>query len=194
MPRFSLLLLSLALLAPISAHAARIYNIVDYPDLQNGHSLSGTITTTDDAPDDGMLQEEEVLDWHWEISGPNNITADWVEENSVFTNNILITEDQIQLVLDSNSGMVLITPQDFPTVSLQWVTIKTSVDENLFFSEVAAGFIGRDGLIPYWTSQVETNGETNWVIATVVPEPAAIFIGIVFIITLTTCRTTKKSI
>ena len=49
------------------ASAARIYNIVDYPDLQNGHTVTGTITTSDGAPDDGLLDIAEILDWEWEV-------------------------------------------------------------------------------------------------------------------------------
>ena len=177
MKRCSLLLFALTLLASSSAQAARIYNIIDYPDLQSGHSLNGTITTTDDAPDDGMLQEEEVLDWHWEISGPNNISADWVEENSVFIDNIRITEDQILFRLDSISIMRLITPQLNPTVSLQWITIESSPYHSFF----QAGFGGRDALIPYWTGNISSVKEIEWTIATAIPEPSAILVGILSI-------------
>ncbi|MCA9239635.1 MAG: hypothetical protein KDA37_05525, partial [Planctomycetales bacterium] len=71
MRHFSWLLIVPLLLAAASAHAERIYRLVDYPDLQNGHTLSGTITTTDDAPDDGLLHAGEIVAWEWSSTGPS---------------------------------------------------------------------------------------------------------------------------
>ena len=68
MNRKLLFLLVLGLIAPSTAHSAQIYSLVDYPDLQNGYTVSGTITTAAGAPDDGLLAEEEILDWQWEVS------------------------------------------------------------------------------------------------------------------------------
>ena len=56
------------------AHGDLIYTIQDYPAFQNGHSLSGTITTLDTAPDDGLLMSPEIVDWSFSVTGPNGFS------------------------------------------------------------------------------------------------------------------------
>src|SRR5262245_31502657 len=56
-------------------HAARVYQVVNYPLEQFGHTINGTITTTDDAPLDSILQATEILDWQWSITGPHAFSA-----------------------------------------------------------------------------------------------------------------------
>ena len=52
--------------------AFRIYRFVNYPLIQEGHTLDGTITVTDDAPVDSFLDTDEILDREWTVAGPNN--------------------------------------------------------------------------------------------------------------------------
>jgi hypothetical protein len=59
---------ALAIASP--AHADRVYRIVEYPHLQSGHTLAGTITTTNAAPADGVLTLAEILSWEWKVVGP----------------------------------------------------------------------------------------------------------------------------
>lgn len=55
--------------------AALIYDFVNYPADQNGHALTGTITTADTAPDDGVLMAAEILAWEFEVTGPDALSG-----------------------------------------------------------------------------------------------------------------------
>lgn len=72
--RLSCMALVLGALGSVS-QASLIYSFEDYANFQNGHTLSGTITTTDSAPDDGLLVSAEILDWSFSVIGPNGFSA-----------------------------------------------------------------------------------------------------------------------
>ena len=40
-----------------------VYSLNNYPSVQDGGSLSGSIIVSDNAPDDGVLTETEILAW-----------------------------------------------------------------------------------------------------------------------------------
>lgn len=77
--------------------AARIYQIVDYPEFQQGYSLRGTITTTDNAHQDGTLDGEEILNWHWAVDGPQAFAFSSGAGSSLDFQGIGITDDAILL-------------------------------------------------------------------------------------------------
>ncbi len=80
------------------ANAALIYDLADYPAHQNGHSLSGTITTTDTAPDDGQLMATEILAWEFEIIGPHGFGGALSDPNSHTSGTgVMITPTEIIL-------------------------------------------------------------------------------------------------
>lgn len=57
---------------PGAARASLIYNLVNYPSVQNGGTLSGFMRVLDTAPDDGILSEDEVVSWFWSATHPTN--------------------------------------------------------------------------------------------------------------------------
>jgi hypothetical protein len=93
-----------AVVASIAASpciAARVYQLVDYPADQDGNSLSGTITTTDSAPLDSILDTAEILEWQWSITGPIPVVAsssDFDFDDSEATR-VRITNSSIELPL-----------------------------------------------------------------------------------------------
>ena len=184
MPRFSLLLLTLALLTPNSVHAARIYNIVDYPDLQNGHSLNGTITTTDDAPKDGLLVAEEILDWEWEISGANNLSVVRNSDSSTRVSSIHISNEQIILPLESDAHLRFFPLN--PGVQVWHLTWSANTVASGLPSTYRTGFAFRDSFVPYWESNLPSGSNTNWAIATIVPEASSLISAFLALITVLT--------
>ena len=180
MPRFSLLLLTLALLTPTSTHAARIYSLIDYPDLQNGHSLRGTITTTDEAPDDGLLKVEEILDWEWEISGPNNLSATFNSlppfESETAIQSVNISAAVIELPRVDNSMLSLsqraIAGRGLTIYNLVWFT-RFDDSTNMILQESAGGLSGGDFFSLFWRTPFENLDNSSLVIAKVVPEPSS---------------------
>ena len=195
MARFSLLLLSLALLMSTPANAARIYNIVDYPDLQNGHSLSGTITTTDEAPDDGLLQEEEILDWEWEISGDNSFHASFDESNHLSTvsrSHVSISKSEIGIRLDD---FAILRFTEFPMPEnptergLIWFSGTDIMDPNeVLFSETIAYYSDEDNRrspIAIWNNLLPSSSSDYWTVAVVIPEPSAVILLLANMVTLT---------
>lgn len=55
----------------MSAQADLVYDFQSHSADQSGHSLTGSIVTTDNAINDGILITSEVVSWNWSISGPN---------------------------------------------------------------------------------------------------------------------------
>lgn len=152
-----------------------IYTMEDHPAFQNGHSLSGTITTTDTAPDDGLLLSSEIVDWAFSVSGPNAFTA----AKSTGSPAPVVT------------GAVGISPT---AITMQFPVIDPSVNE-LTFSQMAGGptirylqvldFTGPGVFGEYsgiatagsdaWQSLPDETGLGNpWLIATAVPEPGPV--------------------
>jgi len=177
----------LLLLAPIfclatSADAARIYQLVNYPDLQNGHTLSGTITTTDDAPDDSLLEEHEVLAWQWDITGPNNHSASHEPpppfETVVSIIGISISTSAIELPRIRDSQLLLSRQQRDGGIvvvrSQAWFTRYDDVSDTVSL-RTAASLFDYDLVGSIWSSEYpdpELNG--SMVIATLVPEPSCV--------------------
>ena len=185
MNRIVCLLFVVVLLCPSSSHAARIYNIIDYPLLQEGHTLTGTITTTDDAPLDSMLDVAEILDWQWSITGPNILSAaDTPPPTSgsptTFADGISISSLTIELPLATQTDLRLwqITPKSRGLLrALRWSTSDPGLD-GIYSSNNNAG--RRDGDVPleFWSSEIANPDGASWVIANAVPEPSSLLLFI----------------
>jgi hypothetical protein len=81
-----------------TAQADIIYSFVDYQASQNGHSISGTLTTPDTAPDDGYLTWDELSDWELTITGPGISESVGMNVNQdVYFHNVVISPTQIAL-------------------------------------------------------------------------------------------------
>lgn len=170
--RFSTL--ALLLLIPSLAGAERIYQLVDYPELQNGYTLSGTITTTDEAPDDGMLAVEEIVDWEWASTGPAVDVAVTMDlHSSVFASNISITHTAIALPLDSSASLRHTgssSPIALQDRILRWVTYRRTSGYISYYTVAYPGF---DEIVPFWRADIDCPEGDYWVVAKYVPEPAA---------------------
>ena len=171
-------------------YADRVYQLVDYPAVQSGYSLSGSITTTDDAPADRKLALNEVIDWQYHISGPVNLSAT-LGPNPIFPSipttdiqNISISSQAIELppVVESQvvSDISFIDFIDFMDGAPGWSIValvwKTGLGDRRDPGTrvTTEAFTSED---PLWS--VENNvGSSAWVIARYVPEPASIVIGL----------------
>ena len=180
------------LLAASVAQADRVYQFVDYPDLQNGYTVAGTITTTDTAPDDSRLSEEEILDWQWSITGPNNFQRSFHPDGFINALNVTVSPEHIGLPLHSTSSFSLSAPPNVvgssrPNVFLHWLTFLCSESEDSCISRYTFGFSGRDAVIPYWRSDIPHETST-WTIAMAVPEPSSLLTVVILLLGFCACR------
>ena len=170
--------------------AARIYRLVDYPDLQNGHTLSGTITTTDDAPDDGLLDLAEILDWEWEVSDGLEITTGQMHpvelDSQSFTETVGIEIDSQGIYFPHELGnrlkLQILTNLDSRGSNdwrLGWFNGNASPPSVYVFGGIVEGDIG----IQSWGSDLP-NDQDRWLIATIVPEPSAVPLAAMLLATI----------
>ena len=86
-----------------TAHADQItYDIVSYPSLQNGFSLSGSITTDGTI---GLLSPTDIVSWSFEIS-KDNVTDDNTGTNINGPVGLIATP----------TALALLRPTDFPSL------------------------------------------------------------------------------
>jgi hypothetical protein len=173
------------LLSPGSSKAARIYSLVNYPDLQNGHTLSGTITTTDDAPDDGLLDLAEILDWEWSVTGPNDFAAQFAppapHTSTTIVRNIAISPKSIEMAsipdanlrLASTSGP---TGRGMNAYRLNWFTSLEDASNEQLLRTVASGVEQGDFARRFWSDNFTSPVENSIVIARLVPEPSTLLL------------------
>jgi hypothetical protein len=171
---------SLLLLTCATARADRVYKLVDYPANQMGHTLNGTITTTDDAPNDSLLDMAEILSWQWNISGPNSFAANSTQflNNSSQAFGVRITPSSIALPVAnlSNPGpfrlsLARSTPisrGDFGH-SLSWHSVNTPSAGTMNHSY--SGRMDGDALQSYWHGPATFPSSSGWIVAIAIPEP-----------------------
>ena len=174
--------------------AARIYSLVDYPDLQNGHTLTGTITVTDDAPDDGLLSLPEIVDWHWLVTGPNTPTHATFDQArydpgaatpSTAVDGILITQSAIELPVGVDAEVALwqtVREGRGARIILQWGNAIGSA-EGQYLTHYFAGYM-TDVPHAYWSGSFDRSVVGTWTIARAIPEPpmrlgAALALGLI---------------
>jgi hypothetical protein len=178
---------SLVLLTITTARADHVYKLIDYPANQNGHTLNGTITTTDDAPNDSLLNVAEILSWQWSISGPNSFAANSTEflDNASVALGVQITTEAISLPAPTLSD-----PGPFRLVlsrrtslggrgelshGLMWHSVNTPSTGTTNIS--SAGRMQGDAIQSYWSGSATFPGRLGWVVAVAVPEPTT---GVLF--------------
>jgi hypothetical protein len=179
----SLVLMSLA----TYAKAERVYALVDYPAYQNGHSLRGSITATDDAPLDSLLTASEILAWNWQLSGANSFAAsstDFTLDDKTSIQ-VRITESAIELPQDLGGigPAILRLGRATPTSRgsfghhIRWQSrplLSPTTPENGFG---AAKFEG-DAVLNFWNTNFLPEGP-YWTIAVAVPEPTSVGLGFI---------------
>ncbi len=163
------------------AGAVLIYDFASYPADQDGHSLAGTIVTTDSAPNDGFLMDAEILSWAFEVSGPRGFSSSSSDPSSdaqVF-GNVAITTTEItmaypQTLGDTNdlqfygnnfgSRLAYFRVND---PFLVGVFSTYTANRNRLNANDAAWTVNN----PLMNNSPQTSIDAPWVIATRVPEP-----------------------
>ena len=152
-----------------------IYTLENYAAFQNGHTLSGTITTTDAAPDDGLLMNAEIIDWSFSVSGPTSFMASKNPASfPVVTGDVGISPTQITLGFPPGDMGVNEFFLDFETVtgpSVRYLRINDIFGAGIIDDYSAFPSIGRQA----WqeVSGAPLGGDP-WVIAVAVPEPSMV--------------------
>lgn len=154
--------------------AARIYKLVDYPALQNGYTLNGTITVADTATDDSVLAVSEVLSWNWRVSGAGQLHASGNSPPQI--NSIVVTENAILFPLEAVANDAILRLRDptltgrTPQPTLLWYH---GFDDEI--GELVPTFTAgsaTDVFVEAWSSRLVNNGAPYLVVARYVPEPA----------------------
>jgi len=178
-------------------HAERVYRMVDNPAIQNGYLLDGTITTTDDAPFDSPLSEEEILGWDWSLSGNGSYSASSLQytDDGRIALGVRITPTTIELPLATaeNPGLAELQLQrSVPNRGLVGHSIRwnTQYDVALGARNISAAYqLGGDVVIGFWSGEVVVDHASTWVLARAVPEPASVVcVALAVISLLATCR------
>jgi hypothetical protein len=181
-----LIVICLFLATCLPSRADRVYQLVDYPANQNGHTLNGTITTTDDAPNDSLLDVAEILSWQWGISGPNSFAANSTEflTNSSVALGVQITTEAISLPAPTLSD-----PGPFRLVlsrrtslggrgelshGLMWQSVNTPSAGTTNIS--SAGRMQGDAIQSFWSGSATFPGRSGWVAAVAIPEPTTLLL------------------
>jgi len=187
MHRFTLqaVMLFTLLTLPSAVLADRSYSIQNNPDLQNGWTLSGTITTDGTI---GSIQSSNIMAWTWTITkGVNSFTASSTDPGAdaeVMNSGITATAAGLLLlpggpIVPSNSlglieipnGLLFFSPQQ-PVSSSVIVWQRNGLGSIL----LVAGIAGQP--IAGWQDPAIGSGSSSWLIASpaAVPEPASLYI------------------
>jgi hypothetical protein len=197
MNRFSFMRLPVAMLVVVvvatPCNAARVYQLVNYPTDQAMHSLSGTITTTDEAPLDSILETAEILDWQWSITGANTTIAsrnDFLTDRTM-ASGIRISPTAIELPLGTPDNPLLrelvlsretsLAPRGAYRHTLSWGS-RWLIDTQEQFNRYSASSMQGDAIQGYWNTSGASLGPDSWVIARAVPEPATLIVGVLAIL------------
>jgi hypothetical protein len=150
---------------PQCVEAGIIYTLVDYPGVQNGHTLSGTIMTDGTI---GSLNTANITAWDFTITGPNPMANSSATSDALVITNTLIASES-QIVLNPGSGLVL-GNLPIPRLRYDWTSIAR-------FDYEAFDVVG-DPASRAWIYSEDSRDEP-WVIARaqqVIPEPGSLLI------------------
>ncbi|MGL4512518.1 MAG: hypothetical protein ACRCT8_05455 [Lacipirellulaceae bacterium] len=190
------MLLSVGCLAAGECSAALLYQLIDYPALQNGYSLSGTIEVSDDAATDGTLTAEEILDWRWRAEGPLVYTGQFRPTPILGTPTraVNVQIDGLGIYLLS-TGTPRLQLQEYlrggrasDSVDAVWIAVDGSF---------RYGLLGvREGDIGYsvWLQTIDPSSfpQGRLQIAAIVPEPTTVAL-VSAVVVLSTIQRTKRS-
>jgi hypothetical protein len=170
----------------LPSRADRVYQLVDYPANQEGHTLNGTITTTNDAPNDSVLDLAEILNWQWSVSGANSFAANSTEflDNTSIALGVQITTEAISLpVADfGNPGPFRLELSRRTSLggrgqlshSLAWQSVNTPSAGTTNFS--SANRQNGDAIQNFWFGTARFPGRLGWVVAVAIPEPTTLLL------------------
>ncbi len=174
----AVMLFTLLTLPPAVLAGSTTYHIQNYPDLQNGWTLSGTITTDGTI---GTIQPVDILSWTWTITQGTNSITNTGSENSghiEMTNEITATKTQLTLEQNQFSSIFLIGVHSPYQDSISWFGNEQSTDYQYTASIEQAQ--QTFPLLPWndvgLTGAALGDGLIATVSAAAVPEPASLFL------------------
>jgi hypothetical protein len=160
----TLLMLTGIAIAPRAARADRVYDIVNYPSLQSGDTVSGTITTDGvtgtDLPVTNFFGPSHIIDWNVTLSDSNGPIVSFTRSDSDFSGT----------TFSATPTELIINPADYDSLSFQ---ILLGINPNF----VSFGWYGEGSFVdysygtffgPYWATGVSG----PFIVATAVPEPS----------------------
>lgn len=159
-------------LGPPGAKASIVYTIVDNPAVQNGYTLSGTITTDGHI---GAIVAQNILGWNWKVTnGVNTYWADSTQPGShIGMDTLIATSDYIELPAMPVSSPVTLNLFG-PSSHVQWSG--STLQDYAFTSAFQY-----NGSWPWWHDHITTTPHDvpgGWAIAhngiSSVPEPASL--------------------
>jgi hypothetical protein len=165
-----------AVLATSSAKADITYNIVDYPADQNGHTVSGSITTDGHI---GPLSSSDIKSWTVTIDSTTFASTDPQALVSIpDTKAVLASSTAITIAFDPigapNFNEVALSSEPDGTMA----TLSSLAYERDFTSRSYSAFLN-NGPFLWFTDDPHMGGTDPWVIATAtVPEPPTAIVAV----------------
>ena len=148
------------------------YDIVNYPDLQNGWTLSGTITTDGTT---GTIQSSDITSWTWTVTMDGTTHTYQSTDPGAMTVTQALMASNTGLYLSPLGGLPYIELQDSGHVILQDQLIKdyTEAGPDIGIQTLAA----QDGQA-FWLRLLDAgfNQTYQFYVAGGVPEPASLYL------------------
>ena len=162
-----------------SVASARTYELQNYPTEQGGHTLSGFVTTTDDAADDGLLMVDEIVDWEFSVAGPNSFSDSFSDAALPgIVGDVVITAEEITLAFPPNDpgfNAFELVSNGRSRPGLSYLRVNEPLVAGTF--DQYTGSVS--GTEQAWqTFPSELGGTNPWVIAIAIPEPSSIQLAI----------------
>ena len=184
MRHFTIALASLCMLLVVSQRtkADMIYDLQNYPADQNGHTLSGTISTDGTI---GTLQPSNILSWSVTIDGTDNFSSHDAGASTLLAGlgpSASPTELTFSPSPSAAASLFELStepPGGGPVSSLQWLNPPTGIPESpLYAAYYHAGPPATIQSSLWYTNNPIMGGTDPWVLAvaqtTAVPEPSAL--------------------
>ena len=115
-PFLALLVVGWALVVPREANADVIYNVVDYPTLQNGYTVTGTITTDGKI---GVLGNGDFTNWDVTISR-NGVTVDTFSSQGGIGSSGSVTASATSITVQSDALLDFVVLQNGHATEIFW--------------------------------------------------------------------------
>jgi hypothetical protein len=164
--------LVLAFCSSASTRGASItYNIQNYPSLQNGLTLSGTITTDGTI---GVINTPNIRAWSFTISGPDGTTENSTKPGATVTAyNVTATSSQLLMAVLPNGGSSELLFRD--STNLSEMTYTRTLPS--FGSDV---YNATGNVFVLWSDSPPSSqlGGDPWIVAQTVPEPGSLTLAL----------------
>ena len=148
---------------------------MNYPSLQNGYTISGTVTTDGNT---GTISDGDVTSWSIAISlsGVNQYT--FTPDNSYLNANLMATTSELSAPATASDDYLAIS-NDYNQALLSW---NTAVQHYLFYT----------GSYYLWVAGWPPQSNSGGVLAAV-PEPSSAVLAVIGAATLLACGLARQS-